>query len=596
MSGFFKVFFASCLGTFLGLMGLGFCVILLFVGLLGYATEKIQSVEFDGGAIPSANTVLHLTLKGGLEEHPSDSPFDRFDFNTMSIKEDLGLDSLLVTLQKASSDARIDGLLIDLQGPSGQWAQKSELRAALSKFKASGKWIAAYADTYSMEDYYIASLANQVYMGPRGDVELKGLGMEMVFFGRMLKTLGIEVEILRGEGNDYKSAVEPFSREQMSAENRDQLEVLVKAFWTQIATTIENSRKLPSGKMDYYVENFLPNSPKSALECGLVDELLYRDQMMAKLRLKTGQEEAESNSSEPEGHLMSLLSYAKGQKLFPLPNQDEAESGSVAVLLAQGTIVSDEFASKDNITPEWIRTRLDKLRKDDKISALVLRLDSPGGDALASETIWKELDRFRQSKPLIVSMGPTVASGGYYMACAANVIVADPMTLTGSIGVFGLIPRVDKFLSQKLDITLDRVHSHPSIGGSGVLSPLSVGKRQDLQDEVDQVYDIFIRRVSTGRNMSTDKVHKIARGRIWSGQDAQNAGLVDTLGGLSDAIEIAKKMVGGDEKVIYYGSGELEKWMDVFKNDMANLGKIKWMGKELFGKTIQARMMFSLEN
>ena len=182
------------------------------------------------------------------------------------------------------------------------------------------------------------------------------------------------------------------------------------------------------------------------------------------------------------------------------------------------------------------------------------------------------------------------------MACAANVIVADPMTLTGSIGGFGLIPRVDKFLSQKLDITVDRVHSHPSIGGSGVLSPLSVGKRQDLQDEVDQVYDIFIRRVSTGRNMSTDKVRQIARGRIWSGQDAQNAGLVDALGGLSDAIEIAKKMVGGDEKVIYYGSGELEEWLDMFKNEVVHLGKIKWMGKELFGKTIQARMMFSLEN
>ena len=603
-------------------MGLGFCVVLLFIGLCVYATQIIQNAEFDGGAIPSANTVLHLTLKGGLEEHPSDSPFDRFDINTMSIKENLGLDSLLVTLQKASCDARIDGLLIDLQGPSGQWAQKSELRTALQKFKEAGKWIVAYADTYSMEDYYIASLADHVYMGPRGDVELKGLGMEMVFLGRMLKTLGIDVEILKGEGNDYKSAVEPFSREQMSAENREQLEVLVKAFWTQIATTIENSRKLPPGKIDHYVESYLPNSPKSALECGLVDELLYRDQMMEKMIVKTGitgdlrpkiglaevsnlaidgeseptnevtdsQDSSSAvNAQDKELKLMSVLSYAKGQKLFPLPNQDDAESGSVAVLLAQGSIVADEFASEDSITPEWMRSRLDKIRKDDKISALVLRLDSPGGDALASETIWKELDRFRQVKPLIVSMGPTVASGGYYMACAANVIVADPMTLTGSIGVFGLIPRMDKFLSQKLDITVDRVHSHPSIGGSGVLSPLSVGKRQDLQDEVDQVYDIFVRRVSTGRNLSTDKVRQIARGRIWSGKDAQKICLVDALGGLSDAIEIAKTMVGRNEKVIYYGSGELEEWLDMFKNEVVHLGKIKWMSQQFSTTTIQAR-------
>ena len=374
----------------------------------------------------------------------------------------------------------------------------------------------------------------------------------------------------------------------MSAENREQLEALVKTLWSNIAASIESSRHLSAGKIDQCVESFLPNSPKSALELGLVDELVYRDEMMKKLGELTGQK------AEDEPKLMSLISYAKGQKLFPLPDLHDAEPGSIAVLLAQGTIVSDEFASKDNITPLWIRTRLDKIREDDNISALVLRIESPGGDALASETIWKELDRFKKVKPLIVSMGSVVASGGYYMACAANVIVAEPMTLTGSIGVFGIIPRVDKFLSQKLDITVDRVHSHPNIGGSGVLSPLSEGKLRDLQEEVNQVYDIFIHRVSTGRQMNSDKVRAVARGRIWSGQDAQKVGLVDVLGGLSQAIDLAKEMVGSDEKVIYYGNEDMEKWMDILKNDLVHVGSIRWMGREFLSKTIQARSMVDL--
>jgi protease IV len=583
MKNFLKIFFASCLGTLSGLMILGFCFFFGCIALFGLIAHKAQDLQFDGGEVPSANTILHLTLKGGLEEHPSDDPMDRFDFSSFTIKEELGLDALLVTLGKASQDARIDGLLIDLQGPTGQWAQKSELREALQKFKDSGKWLTAYADTYSMDDYYIASLANAVYMGPRGDVELKGIGMEFMFFGRLLKNLGIEVEILRGQDNDFKSAVEPFSREQMSAENREQLEALIKNFWTCIARAIETSRNLEVGKIDHYVESYLPNSPKSSMDLGLVDELLYRDEMMQKLRVKTGQCENE----DPK--LMSLLNYAKGQKIFPLPNQDEAESGSIAVLLAQGTIVSDEYASYDNITPSWIRTRLDELRDNDDISALVLRLDSPGGDALASETIWKELDRFKKVKPLIVSMGPTVASGGYYMACAANLIVADPMTLTGSIGVFGMVPKIDNFLSQKLDITVDRVHSHPSLGGSGVLSPLSDGKRRDLQDEVDQIYDTFIRRVSMGRNMSTAKVRHIARGRIWSGEDAKNVGLVDELGGLSQAIELAKEMIDRDADVIYYGSGQMEQWMTLLNGDILHLGEIHNMQKDMFTKSIHAR-------
>ena len=556
MKKFLFQVFSSCLGTFIGLSIAGFLMVIMAVGAFGFVYQKAEEVQSGGPVLKGS--VLHMRLSSGLEEHPSDDPFDRFDVNTFKMTESLGLDAHLRVLQRAQDDERVQGLLIELKGTPGSWSQSQELRRAIEHFKKSGKWVMAFSETYGLKEYHLASVANDCSMSPKGDIELRGLGLEMVFMGKMLKALGIEVQVFRGPNNDYKSAVEPFMLEQMSEENREQLKAYVDGVWKNIRSQIEESRGFKPEQLDTWVKNYAPATSEDALSMKLVDAVEYRDQWLERVMEKAGAKKLEDLK------LVTPLSYGKSNHLHPLLGVDDPTEPSIAVLLAEGAIVANERDDGHSITPAWMSSWLTSLKENENVAAVVLRINSPGGEALAAEQIWRELELFRKEKPLIVSMGSVVASGGYYMACAGDHIFAEKTTLTGSIGVFGLLPRVDGFLEQYLNLTVDRVHTHEEVAGSGFLSPLSKGREMDMKRDVKDVYDTFLARVAKGRSMSIDQVDEVARGRVWLGEDALKNGLVDEWGGLSEAIEFARKKakLPAFSPICYsHGGHELKKWL-----------------------------------
>lgn len=546
-------------------MALGLFLVLGFSalgGLLGFVFERIEHEM--GGAEVLPQTVLELKLKDGLVEHPSDDPLERLNIDRLEMSESLGLDALLEVLDRAGRDDQVAGICVEVLGSTGSFSQSSELRSALDQWKSKGKWVAAYSETYGFKEYHLASVADEVVMSPLGDVELKGLGLEMMFMGNMMKALGVDVQIFRGENNLYKSAVEPFTRRNLSEENREQLEAYVHSVWSSLKTDIETSRALKAGDLDRFVNDALPRSSQQSVDLKLVDRLRYRHQWRAEVAARIGEDDPKDVA------WMSCLQYAKAKKIHPLQAPSSLKEPGIAVMLAEGVILADERDDGRSITPSWVGSWLDHLLENEDVAALVLRIDSPGGEALASESIWRDLKRFSEQKPLVVSMGSVVASGGYYMACAANVIVAEPTGLTGSIGVYGMLPQVEGFLNQNLKIEVDHVYTHPRVGGSGFYRPLSQVAKDDLLRGVDQVYRTFKQRVSQGRDMSLDEVELVARGRIWSGADAQRVGLVDRLGGLDLAIELAReqaKLPAWAPVVYTRGGHEWMRWMESLRGD-----------------------------
>ena len=526
MKQFFKFMFASALGTFLSLLFAGvFLFVIFFAMLVGVVSEASENREGKVEKIEK-NSILHLSLNKPITDRTSENPFTNFDISTMKSNNGLGLDKMLKAIEKAKTDNKIKGIYLDLTFIPAGMATLEEIRAAIIDFKKSKKWVISYSELYTQGSYYIASAADKIYLNPAGIVEHRGLSSELIFFKNALEKLDVEMQIIRH--GKFKSAVEPYMLEKMSDANREQMQLILNTAWNSMTKQVAESRDISIDKLNKLADNMTIQDAKIAKSEGLVDELYYKDELLAELRKKL---EIEENS---DINSVSLKKYAT-----TLKKTKDAEN-KIAIVYASGEIQSGQ--SNNNVMgSETISKAIREARLDSTIKAIVLRINSPGGSALASDIMWREVVLAKKAKPVIVSMGNVAASGGYYMACAADKILADEKTITGSIGVFGLVPNAKGLMNNKLGITFDRVKTNKHADLMSIFKPLSIQEKDIIQIGVEKIYDDFITKVAEGREMTKEQVDAIGQGRVWMGKDALKIGLIDEIGGMDRAIEIAKE-------------------------------------------------------
>ena len=517
-TSFGKIFLAALLAVMAGSV-----LSMLFWGILfsGFSS-MMQPAQTD---IPKS-AILRIDLSESLVEAPSKDPMAMFDFASMTTNGELTLYNALRAIEKASTDERIKGIYINLNGAgSVSITSLEELRAAIETFKQSGKFVVSYNEVYSQIAYYFCSVADKVFIQPEGSFEWKGLSVDNMFFKGLIDKLGVEVSILRPTVCKYKSAVEPFFLTKMSDANRAQNQQLANTMWGIITEAVSKSRGISVEALNQLADELAVTLPSEAVEHKFADATLYADQVEELFKSEYGIEEPE---------FVSLGEYASSL----VPNAAKAAAPKVAIVYAQGDIV-DGSGSDDKIYGYTLAKTINKVAEDDDVKAVVLRVNSPGGSALASDIIWREIKLLQQKKPIIVSMGHTAASGGYYISAPADAIVADKLTLTGSIGVFGMLPSFGAALEKNLGVTIDGVttNKHSNMGNG--FSPLAAQEHQALMRGVDRVYERFTSLVADGRNLTIERVLEIAEGRAWTGVEAQQIGLVDTCGGLTAALAIA---------------------------------------------------------
>ena len=509
-----KSFFKNILSTIIGMVSAVFVMILLFVGLIA-----VMSSEED--VIVKKNSILKIDLSKKVVERTSPNPLDYLSLLNLELDLPLELKEILDNIEKAKSDENIKAIYINTSFVNAGLSKTEEIRNKLLEFKQTGKPIIAYAEVYSQAAYYLASIADKIYLNPEGIVELKGLSVGIMFFKGLLEKLDIEVQIIRH--GKFKSAIEPFVLDKMSDANREQMQLLLNSFADNIMDSIANQRGLTLAKVQQHANNLSLENAKKCLELAYVDALLYQDQIDDTLRNIAGSEKL---------NIISLSKYSKTKA-----DKKEISRDKIAIIYATGEIKSGK-GNEQSIGSETIAKAIKQAREDKRVKAIILRINSPGGSALASDVIWRETILAKAEKPLVVSMGDYAASGGYYIACAADSIVANPTTLTGSIGVFGVIPNFSKFYKNKLGITIDTVNTS-KYADMGINRPLSTFEKNKIQKSVETIYTTFITHVGEGRGMSTTAVDEIGQGRVWSGYDAKKIGLIDVYGGLEKAIEIA---------------------------------------------------------
>ena len=518
---FVKTFLAGLLAVIVGTFLVFFLWIFILLGIAG-SMEKSVAVH--------PESILKIDFSEVLTDAPSSDPLAGIDLMTLQTTRQLSLFKALRAIEAAGADDRIKGIYLRMNGGGGVTgsALLEELREALLEFKQSGKFIVAYNETYSQGQYYLASVADKIYLQPEGGMEWSGLASDVMFYKGLLDKLDLRAEVFRPTACKYKSAVEPFILDKMSSANREQMQALVNSMWGTISGAVCESRGIDSVKMRRITDNLQVTLPEEALEYGFVDSLLYEDQMEDVF--------AELGVSD-DYDFITLGDYAS-QVGADLKN---ISADQVAIVYADGQIVDGEGYGKE-IYGNTLAAKIAGVRDDEKVKAVVLRVNSPGGSALASDVIWREVELLRAEKPVIVSMGSYAASGGYYISCPADVIVADKLTLTGSIGVFGMILDTREALKNKLGITIDGVQSNAS---SSFLAtqPLTPVQRSMIMRGVDKVYTTFTNDVAEGRNLPIEKVLDIAGGRVWSGADALGIGLIDTYSSLKTAIALAEDKV-----------------------------------------------------
>ena len=514
---FVKTFLAGLLAVIVGTFLVFFLWIFILLGIAGSMEKSV---------VVHPESILKIDFSEVLTDAPSSDPLAGIDLMTLQTTRQLSLFKALRAIEAAGADDRIKGIYLRMNGGGGVTgsALLEELREALLEFKQSGKFIVAYNETYSQGQYYLASVADKIYLQPEGGMEWSGLASDVMFYKGLLDKLDLRAEVFRPTACKYKSAVEPFILDKMSAANREQMQALVNSMWGTISGAVCESRGIDSVKMRRITDNLQVTLPEEALEYGFVDSLLYEDQMEDVF--------AELGVSD-DYDFITLGDYAS-QVGADLKN---ISADQVAIVYADGQIVDGEGYGKE-IYGNTLAAKIAGVRDDEKVKAVVLRVNSPGGSALASDVIWREVELLRAEKPVVVSMGSYAASGGYYISCPADVIVADKLTLTGSIGVFGMILDTREALKNKLGITIDGVQSNAS---SSFLAtqPLTPVQRSMIMRGVDKVYTTFTNDVAEGRNLPIEKVLDIAGGRVWSGADALGIGLIDTYGGLKTAIALA---------------------------------------------------------
>jgi protease-4 len=533
---FWKTVWATLVGNFIAsIIGT-----LITIGIIA----AIVAVFSSGEDVSMENeSILKIKLENSFAERGLDTP----SFNLDGAEDRIALRDLERVLRFAKTDERIEGVYLNIGAIEAAPAMLLEIHNAILDFKSSGKWVLAYSESYSQAGYFLASAANEVYMYPTGTFDWHGLNAEVMFYKKLLDNLEIEAQVIRGPNNKFKSAVEPFIYDHMSDENRLQMATFIDDIWKVMCERISAQRGVSVEELNTAATSLRFINNNNLLQSKLIDGLLYPDEIASKMSARLKDKGKLENDKKIEEEIISYSRYLDVVKL-----EDKASDvAQVAVVYAIGGIESGK-GDDETIGSDRIAKALRDARLDDGIKAVVLRVSSPGGSALASDVIWREAELLKQSgKVFVVSMGDYAASGGYYIACGADRIFAQPNTITGSIGVFGIIPNLQNFLDHKLGITFDAYKTHEHANMMTLTSPLDTAQKRAMQMMVSNIYNDFTSKVALGRNISQAYVDSIGQGRVWSGEDALNIGLVDELGGLREAIAYAAAKAGvGAESVL----------------------------------------------
>ncbi len=520
-----KNFLIYTLATITGIILASIIFFLIMIGSLSAivaAGDKKVSI--------SENSVLVLKTNVQIPDRSDPNPFAGIDITNMTISPVTGLNEILKNLDKAASDPKIKGVLID-NGimPSG-WATTEEIRNGLRKFSESGKFIIAYSD-YALEQqgYYLSTAADRIFINPSSTVDFKGLTGEVMFYKKALEKIGMEVQVIRH--GKFKGAVEPFILDKLSDENKEQIKDYVGSIWNHVVKMMAESRGLTESHINELADNLTGTVSTEALDAGLVDGLIYRDALNDTLKILSGL------TTDDKINFVPMSKYAK----VPDPKKVLTVKSRISVIYASGSIVMGK-GNTGNIGGNNYSEIIRKERLDSTVKAIVLRVNSPGGNAIASDIIWRELELAAKVKPVVISMGNYAASGGYYIACPGTKIYANPTTISGSIGVFGLVPNAGKLLEQKIGINTETVKTNENSDFPSIYRPMSVYEKEVMQKSIEKIYSDFVTKVASGRDMKFESVDSIGQGRVWSGTSSMNLGLVDEIGGLNDAIKGAAEL------------------------------------------------------
>ncbi|HQX99245.1 MAG TPA: signal peptide peptidase SppA [Flavobacteriales bacterium] len=566
MRQFLKFMLASMVGTFL----IGMVLIMLFIGSLA-ALGSSFAMEGKPTTIKEGS-ILQLQLDQEIIDRGNKDQF-LLDFGPFRNVNQIGLNTLLATLEHAKTDEKISAIFLDLSNIQAGFATMKEIREKLVAFKKeSGKPLVAFSESYSQGSYYLATAADAIYLQPKGDLEYHGLRSESMFLKGMFEKLDIDIQFIRGSNNKFKSFGETFTEDHMSPANREQVRMILAGLWEEHITAVSANRNMDKARLNTIADSLLVRNATNALDLGMVDGLKYRDEVYEILRERTGAD---------AGEMLKLTSLGTYGRSFS-PKLGKRSGGErLAVIYAEGDISSGE--SMDGVIGSTsLSAAIRKAREDSSVKAIVLRVNSPGGSGLASEVIWREVALANKVKPVVVSMGDVAASGGYYISAPATKIFAENSTITGSIGVFGMIPNMQGFFKNKLGITFDGVKTHEYADMLTVSRPLTGTEKRVIQGYIDDFYQGFKERVAEGRNMTVAQVDSIGQGRVWTGADAQRIGLVDELGGLEAAIAEAAKLAALED----YALLELPEQKDLFEQILADLnGQARmWVATEWFGE------------
>ena len=561
---FIKNIASSTIGSIIGMLIAGTILIFIFVGaLVGGIFGAISEMEDAESEVYSGDAnVIVMNLSSNIVERGGEVPF-ALNFASLTPDPQIGLDQILDGLTRAAIDDNIKGLYLNVSGVSAMPSTIEDIRHGIDKFRESGKWVVAWSETMSQSGYYLNSVADEVYLHPAGGMTLLGLRAQSMFYPGLLDKLGIDVTVLRGPNNKYKSAVEPLLRKDYSESNKEQLDALLGEFWTTISSSIAESRGVATSALDAVAENIGVRSPIDAVELGLIDAVFYEDELEALLENNLDSLELETISfgeyALPENMFgMSMSEDNLAELVATLSDDDTSESdtdelgGEIAVIYAVGAIESGD-GDAETIGSVTTAAAIKAARLAPDVKAVVMRVNSPGGSALASDVIWRETVLLKEAgKTLVISMGDLAASGGYYISCAADKIYANATTITGSIGVFGIIPNLGGMYEKHLGVTFDEIATHSHAGKPDGVFAMSDFEIDAYNEVITGIYSDFTSKVAQGRNLTAAQVEEIARGRVWSGNDALEIGLVDEIGNLEDAIHFAEQLINiPDANLIY---------------------------------------------
>ena len=587
-----KDFFKYTLATMVGLIA---CTIVIAV--IGVVSIVGIAASSETATVVNTSSIFKLELKGAVTERLAENPFALFMSEEQTA---LGLEDVLTSIQKAADNEYIKGIYLEAGNIMASPASAEEIRDALLRFKQTGKFVVAYGGNYTETDYYICSVADKVILNPQGLVDWHGIASQTIYFKDLLAQLGIEMEVFKV--GTYKSAVEPYTSMEMSDENREQITAYISSIWNNMVQGVSLSRGITPEKLNECADRYMAfTSPEETLEAGLVDTLLYMDETKDYLKQLMNIEADESLN------VLSLNEVKNIQKNVPL----DKSGNIIAIYYAEGQIVDVPSSGNIGGTPEIVGdkvcTDLRKIRDDETIKAVILRVNSPGGSAFASEQIWNEVVKLKEKKPVIVSMGDYAASGGYYISCAADTIIAQPNTLTGSIGIFGMFPNPHKLITDKLKLNVETVKSNKHADLGSMFRPYSTDERAIMQRYINRGYALFTKRCADGRQMNIADIEAVAQGRVWTGEMAMELGLVDLLGGIELAKDIAADMAGIENYTLIsypepmspldmllnqgkesYIEARLGKMAGQFKDELNLIHNIEQMN------SLQARLPFSI--